>query len=123
MVKEERKDVKMSMKGYEVLKDYSESRGITLGEAVQHMKDDIDLLKSHELISISDNALMFCDQVEALADCARLPSWLSDAIKATMRPIILKGMVNNQPIDFDSLRSVWEIPAQTRLVTKIFQEG
>jgi hypothetical protein len=117
MAKEERKDVKMNMQQYEILKDFAESRGITLGEAIQEMQKDIDLLKAHELNTISENALMFCDQVEALADCGRLPSWLKDAIKATIRPIVLRGMVGNQPIDFEGLRSVWTVPSGMRLIT------
>lgn len=112
-----RKPVKLKEEQYEILKEHSEAKNITLGEAIQEMQKDIDLLKAHELNTISENAMMFCDQVEALADCGRLPPWLKDAIKATIRPIILRGMVSNQSIDFEGLRSVWQVPAGMRLVT------
>jgi hypothetical protein len=40
-----------------------------------------------------------------LAECGHLPSWLVDAIKVIIRPIILQGMVSNKEIDLVGLRA------------------
>jgi hypothetical protein len=117
MSKQPRKIVNLNEPQYEILAEYAESKGITLGEAVQEMQKDIDFLKSQTLTTISENAKMFCDQVDALAECGRLPSWLVDAIKITIRPIVLQGMVNKKDIDFAGLRASWKIPEGMRLIT------
>jgi len=123
MTKQIRKHVNMNELQYEILADYAESKGITLGESIQEMQHDIDLLKANELNTISENAIKLCDEIEALADCARIPPWLKDAIKATIRPVILKGMVGNSSIDFEGLRSVWNVPSGMRLKTKLFSDN
>ncbi len=115
MRKQERKSIKINEKHYEILKDYSESKGISMSESIAEMQRDIDLLKSQSLTTISENAKMFCDQVDSLAECGRLPSWLVDAIKVTIRPIVLQGMVNKKDIDFAGLRTSWNIPEGMRL--------
>lgn len=122
MNKQNRKSIKANAKQYEILRDYADSKGISMGEALEEMQKDIELLKAHELNTVSENAKMFCDQVEALAECGRLPLWLSDAIKATIRPVILKGMVGNQPIDFEGLRSVWKIPQGMKFIPQYERE-
>ncbi len=116
MTKQTRKIVNLNEQQYEILADHAESKGITLGEAIQEMQRDIDLLKGRELLTISENATMFCDQVDSLAECGRLPQWLISAIKVTIRPIVLKGMIGNQPIDFEGLRSVWNVPTGVRYI-------
>lgn len=117
MRRNNRKSVNLNETQYEILTEYASAKGITNGEAIIEMARDIQVLKSNELLTISENAIKLCDEIEALADCARLPSWLRDAIKATIRPIILKGMVGNQPIDFEGMRSVWTVPSGMRLIT------
>jgi hypothetical protein len=112
-----RKQVNLSEQQYEILADYASSKGISLGEAVQEMSRDIDCLKSRELNSISENAKMFCDQVDNLAECGRLPSWLVDAIHVTIRPIIMQAMINKKEIDFAGLRASWKVPESMRLIT------
>jgi hypothetical protein len=42
---------------------------------------------------------------------------LKDAIKTTIRPIVLQGMINKRDIDFAGLRVAWEIPEGMRLIT------
>ncbi|KAB2946437.1 hypothetical protein [Candidatus Methanoperedens sp. BLZ2] len=72
-------------------------------------------MKAHELNTVSDNAKMFCDQVDSLAGSGRLPSWLVGAIKITIKPIILKGMVEKE-INFEAIRGAWKIPANMRYI-------
>ena len=115
-IKENRKDVKMTVEQYETLKDYAESKGIKLGDAITEMQKDIDLFKDQSLTTVSDNAKMFCDQVDSLAECGRLPSWLVDAIKVTIRPIVLQGMINKKDIDFEALRQSWKIPENIKYI-------
>ncbi len=116
-MKGQRKDVKLTLEQYEILADYAAAKGISLGEAIQDMQKDIDFLKSQTLTTISENAKMFCDQVDSLAECGRLPFWLVDAIKTTIRPIVLQGMVNKRDIDFEGLKASWNIPEGMRLIT------
>lgn len=122
MNKRERKSIKINEVHYEILKDYSESKGISMSESIAEMQRDIDFLKSQSLITISENAKMFCDQVDALAECGRLPEWFVNAIKVTIRPIILQAMLNNINIDFEALRASWRIPANIRLILSFDKE-
>ncbi len=116
MAKSERKDVKMTVQQYEILADYAAGKGISMGEAITDMQKDIDIMKAESLTTLSENAKMFCDQVDALAEVGRLPKWLVEAIQITIRPIIMQAMINKKDIDFAALRSAWNIPAGVRLV-------
>jgi hypothetical protein len=40
-----------------------------------------------------------------------------DAIKVTVRPIVLQGMVNKKEINFAGLRACWKVPAGMKLIT------
>lgn len=117
MSKQNRKTIKINEEHYEILKDYSESKGISMSESIAEMKRDIDILKAHELNTISENAIQLCDNFEAMTTTARLPKWLKDAIRITVRPIILQGMISNREIDFSGLRASWNVPAGMRLIT------
>jgi hypothetical protein len=58
-----------------------------------------------------------CDNFDALTEKAKIPKWLKDALKTTIRPIVLQGMINKRDIDFAGLRAAWEIPEGMRLIT------
>jgi hypothetical protein len=59
---------------------------------------------------------MFCDLVDSMAEVSRLPEWLVHAIKITIRPVIMQGMLNNKDVDLASLKEAWKIPAGMKLV-------
>lgn len=117
MRKTDRKGVKLTTEQYEILKDYSESKGITMGESILEMSRDIQDLKENELLTISENTLLLCDNFDALTEKAKIPQWLKDAIKTTIRPIVLQGMINKRDIDFAGLRASWNVPEGIRLIT------
>ena len=48
-----------------------------------------------------------CDNFDALTEKAKIPKWLKDALKTTIRPIVLQGMINKRDIDFAGLRAAW----------------
>ncbi len=122
MGKKARKIVNLNEPQYEILVDYAESKGITLGEAIQEMQKDINFLKSQTLTSISDNAILLCDSFDALTEAAKIPQWLKDAIITTMRPIILQGMLNGKDIDLSKFKESWEIPQGMRLIIPGFDK-
>ena len=116
-MKENRKDVKMTVEQYSILADYASDKGISMGEAIEEMNSDIYSLKAQSLTTLAENAKMFCDQVDALAEAGRLPSWLVDAIHITIRPIVMQGMINKKNIDFEGLKAAWKIPDGMKLIT------
>ena len=116
-IKENRKDVKMTVEQYSILADYAESKGISMGQAIEEMDSDIYSLKAQSLTTLSENAKMFCDQVDALAEVGRLPGWLVDAIHITIRPIVMQAMINKKDIDFGALKSSWKVPDGMKLIT------
>jgi hypothetical protein len=113
--KENRKDVKMNEPEYEILKDYAESKGIALKEAIKEMQRDLCVMKSNELITTLDKTLQFCDQLEAMATVSRLPDWMQANIK-TLRPLILRGMLKGEDIDINAIRESWKRPQGTYLI-------
>lgn len=105
-----RKSIKVNEREYEIVADYAESKGITLGEAIQDMKQDIDTLKANELLTIIENAIQLCDEFEALTDCSKLPETIKFSIKTVLRPLIIQGLVHHQDINFDTLLEVCRAP-------------
>ena len=117
MSKPIRKQVNLNEEQYVILADYASDKGISLGEAIEEMDSDIYSLKAQSLTTLSENAKMFCDQVDALAEVGRLPSWLVDAIHITIRPIVMQGMINKKNIDFEGLKAAWKVPDGMKLIT------
>lgn|SRR4030066_2413733 len=110
-----RKHVNMTEEQYEILKDYSEGKGISLGESIAEMHRDIEAMKADSLITTLDKTLQFCDQLEAMATVSRLPEWMQANIK-TLRPLILRGMLKGEAIDINAIRESWERPQGTYLI-------
>ncbi len=117
MRRNNRKSVNLNETQYEILTEYATGKGISNGEAIIEMARDVQILKSHELLTISENAIHLCDNFDALTQSAKLPQWLKDAIAITIRPIIMQAILNKKDIDFAGLRDSWKVPAGMRLIT------
>ena len=115
MSKQARKSMNLNEAQYEILADYADSKGLSMGEAIEEMNRDLEVMKSNELITTLDKTLQFCDQLEAMATVSRLPEWMQANIK-TLRPLILRGMLKHEDIDINAIRESWERPQGTYLI-------
>ena len=115
MSKQNRKYINLSEPQYEIIAEYAEGKGISLGESITEMHRDIATMKADLLITTLDKTLQFCDQLEALATVSRLPDWMQANIK-TLRPLILRGMLKGEDIDMNAIRESWERPQGTYLI-------
>lgn len=117
MRRNNRKSVNLNETQYEILTEYATGKGISNGEAIIEMARDIQVLKSHELLTLSENAIHLCDNFDAITEAAKIPQWLKNAITNTIRPIIMQAMINNREIDLTELRKTWKVPQGMKLMT------
>ncbi len=75
---------------------------------------DIRALKEREFCTIWSNAILLCNMMEAITATSKLPDWMKEAIRMTIRPVILQGILNDRHIDFEDLKSAWQNSDGTR---------
>ncbi len=113
-----RKYVNLKEDQYTILSDYASSKGITMGEAIQEMTKDIQALKDREFDTIFQNAINLCDMFEAMTSVSKLPEWMREAIRMTVRPIILQGILLDKDINLSQFREVWNKPPNMKLIVR-----